>query len=65
MSSINRAVVNTPYFGKSTPSSHLILQGLTQHLEVGLPEFGKLIEKESAPMAEAYLPRTGPMPAPD
>ena len=50
----------------STADGHyLVLQGLTQDLKVGLPELGKLIQKENATMAGAYLARPGPTPADD
>jgi len=49
----------------TTDGNYLVLQGLTQHLEVGLSELRKLIEKEHATMAQAYLARPGPSPAAD
>jgi len=45
-------------------SDHLVLEGLAQHLEVGMPELRKLVQKEDAAMAQGNLPGPGPPASP-
>ncbi len=45
--------------------NYLVLQGLAQHLEYGMPEFREFIEEEYPAMAEAYFPRFWPVPTAD